>query len=63
MNVIEVITDLIKKNQKENDLTSELIVHVYQCATPQEQDKINEIITCLTGFPFVTILKRSDIQL
>ncbi len=63
MNVIEMIRELTNDNQKNIDLTSDLLVNIYQSASADEQKIINKICMCLTGIQFNTILLRAGIQL
>ena len=63
MDVIPYIKDLMENNQKNNDLTSELLLNIYHSANTAEQDIINKMCKCLCGVSFDTILKRLDIQL
>ena len=62
MNVIEVIKELTSKNNKDIDITSDLLVHLYLTASIQEQKLINNICVCLTGIQFDTILLRAGIE-
>lgn len=62
VNVIDKIKELMNNNEKNTDLTTDLIIHYYQSANKSEQDVINKICVCLTGIQFDTILQRSDIQ-
>lgn len=62
MNVIGIIRELTNKNNKNTDLTSDLLVHMYQSALGDEQKLINKICVCITGVQFETILKRAGIE-
>ena len=62
MDVIPYIKDLMENNQKNNDLTSDLLINIYHSATIPEQKIINKMCMCLSGVSFDTILKRLDIQ-
>ena len=61
-NVIQVIKRLIKENDKNIDLTSDLLVHYYQSASIEEKKIINKVCMCLTGSHFDIILTRAGIQ-
>ena len=62
MNLIECINELIKnKSPKDNDLTSEFLLHMYQSGSKDEQKIINNICRCLTGFQFDTVLLKAGI--
>ncbi len=62
LNVIDKIKELMNDNERNTDLTTELIVHFYQSASDSEKDIINKICLCLTGIQFDTILQRTGIQ-
>ncbi len=62
MNVIEIIRKLTDENEKNIDLTSDLLVHIYQSASVEEQKMINKICVCLTGVQFDTVLIRAGIE-
>ena len=62
MNVIEIIRELTDKNEKNDDLTSDLLVDIYQSASIAQQKIINEMCVCLTGIQFETVLTRAGIQ-
>jgi hypothetical protein len=59
MNLIDAITELINnKSKKENNLTSELLLNIYQKASLSEKEIINKMFWCLTDIQFDTILKE-----
>ena len=60
MNVIKIIRELTM-NQRNTDLTSDLLVHIYQSANLSEKKIINKMCVCLTGIQFDTVLKRAGI--
>ncbi len=63
MDVIPYIKELMDKNQKHADLTSDMLLNIYHSANTTEQEIINKICVCLCGVSFDTVLKRLDIQL
>ena len=64
MNLIEAYEELIKnKSSKDNDLTSDFLLHMYQSGTIDEQKIINNICRCLTGFQFDRVLLKAGIIL
>ncbi len=62
MNVIEIMKELTGKHEKDIDLTSDLLVHIYQSASIDEQKLINKMCVCLTGVQFDTVLTRAGIE-
>ena len=63
MNLIETIHELIKnKSTKDNDLISDLLLHVYQSASIGEQKIINKICMCLTGIQFDDVITKAGIE-
>lgn len=58
MNLIETIHELIKnKPTNDSDLISDLLLHIYESASIDEQKIINKICVCLTGIQFETVLE------
>ena len=62
MNVIELIKTKMIENDKNTDLTSDLLVHIYQSASIDEQNIINKMCECLTHVKFESVLKRAGIE-
>lgn len=63
MNLIDTITELINnKSKKDNDLTSDLLLNIYQSSTISEKEIINKMCVCLTGVQFDTVLKRCVLE-
>ena len=62
MNLIEALQELIKnKSPKDNDLTSDFLLHMYESGTKDEKKIINNICRCLTGVQFDTVLMKAGI--
>ena len=60
---METIHELINnKSKKDNDLTSELLLNIYQKATLSDKEIINKMFVCLTGIQFDTILIEAGIE-
>ena len=62
MNVIEIISELANKNSASTDLTSDLLIHMYESGSKDEQKLINKICVCVTGVQFDTVLIKAGIE-
>lgn len=62
MNLIDAITELINnKSKRDNDLTSDLLLNIYQSGNKEQKEIINKMCVCLTDIQFDTILKRLEL--
>ncbi|WP_066017805.1 hypothetical protein [Endozoicomonas atrinae] len=60
MNLIELIAAGANDELEDSEHQSELLTEIYQNASEQEQQKIDEVLVCICGWQFSSLKDMED---